>query len=115
MRLRIVAACAAMVFAAGGVGAGEIVNKPIDTDALVVKPTAAAADLVSRTMKVIGATTASVVEKDGFVKTFNNIFRSPTPKTKQPNGLPLPNQFPSTQYKSYNTPQMPIMVPTRRN
>lgn len=114
MRHHILAGCAAVLLSAGSSLGAELVNKPIDTQNLVVKPSQTAADLASRTIKIVGSTTASVIERDGFVKTFNNIFRSPTPKTKQPNGLPLPNQFPSTSYKSYNTPQMPILVPTRR-
>lgn len=106
---------------AGSVGVGwggtsaraaDLVFKPIDTEKLVIKPTQAAADLVSQTIKIVGTTTASVVEKDGFVKTINNLFRSPTPQTRQPNGLPLPSMFPSTHYKSYNTPMMPILGPT---
>lgn len=109
MRLPIAAACAAILLAAGSSRAGDRVFKPIDTEALVIKPSQTAADLVSQTMKVVGNGVANAVEKDGFVKTFNNLFRSPTPQTHQPNGLPLPSMFPSTQYKSYNTPQMPIM------
>jgi len=115
MRHQILAVCTAIFLTAGSSHAGNLVNKPINTENLVVKPSQTAADLASRTIKIVGTATASVIEKDGFVKTFNNLFRSPTPQTKQPNGLPLPNQFPSTMYKSYNTPQMPIMVPTRRN
>lgn len=110
--LALLAGCVSVGFVGPSARAADLVFKPIDTDKLVVKPTQAAADLVSQTIKIVGTTTASIVEKDGFVKTINNLFRSPTPQTRQPNGLPLPTMFPSTHYKSYNTPMMPILGPT---
>lgn len=111
-------AAAAAVIAAGPATAGEVQFKPIDTDKLVVKPSKMAADLTSRTIQLVGNTTANQIKSDGYVKTINNLFgfRRTTPTPIQPgrSPLPAPSLFPSTQYKSYNTPVMPTYMPARR-
>jgi hypothetical protein len=52
------------------------------------------------------------------VKTINNLlgFRKSIPAPTQPgrSPLPTPNLFPSTTYKSFNTPVMPSSQPVRR-
>jgi hypothetical protein len=105
-------ACAVVAaVGAGSAAAGDIVYKPIDTNKMVVKPTQAAADLAARTIDVVGKTAAGSIENNGYVKTINNLFskkiRIPSFQTG-PSNLPSPNLFPSTQYKNYNTPVMPI-------
>ena len=81
-----------------------------------MQPSNIAANLAAQTIKIAGATTASATESNGWVKTINNVFgfRKRLFAPTQPGGLPTPNMFPSTQYKSFNTPQMPVSVPTRR-
>jgi hypothetical protein len=89
---------------------------PIDTKALVIKPTKAVADLTSATIKIAGAGAASQIDNNGYVKTINNLFRKPTPTLTQPgpSPLPVPQLFKSTAYPNYNTPVMPISMPARR-
>ena len=115
MRLLVMLALA-FAFTVGTISARDIVYQPIDTNKLVVQPSKAAASLAAQTIQLAGNTAAQTIEKDGFVKTINNLFRSRTKVVTptQPGGLPQPYVFPSTQYKSYNAPQAPIMMPTRR-
>jgi hypothetical protein len=89
---------------------------PIDTKKLVVKPTKAIADLTSQTINLAGSTAAGQLQNNGYVKTFNNLFRKPTPTTIQsgPSPLPVPRLYPSTNYPNYNTPVMPTSMPVRR-
>jgi hypothetical protein len=89
---------------------------PIDTNKLVVKPTRAIADLTAATINLAGDATAGQIKGNGYLKTFNNLFRKPTPNTMQigPSPLPQPGLFRSTQYKNYNTPVMPTAMPVRR-
>ncbi|HJZ56238.1 MAG TPA: hypothetical protein VKE74_14825 [Gemmataceae bacterium] len=109
-----VAAVAVMVAVPATIGAVD--SKPIDTKTLVVKPTKAVADLTAATINMAGQTAASQLDKNGYVKTINNLFRKPTPTTIQPgpSPLPLPTLFPSTRYPNYNTPVMPTVMPARR-
>ncbi len=97
--------------------AGDIVYKPIDTNKFVVKPTQAAADLAAATISLLGRTTADTIDRNGYVKTINNLFgrKVVVPHTQLgPSPLPSPNLFPSTQYKNYNNPVRPIMAPAIR-
>ena len=89
---------------------------PIDTNKLVVKPTRAVADLTAATINLAGNATAGQLKQNGYLKTFNNLFRAPTPNTRQsgPSPLPQPGLFKSMQYKNYNTPVMPVAMPARR-
>jgi hypothetical protein len=108
---------ALVLIAAGPATAGDIVFKPIDTNKYVVKPTRAAADLTSQTINLAGTTAAESIKSNGYVKTINNLFSKKiiVPHTQAgPSPLPAPTMFPSTQYKNYNTPAMPIMQPVRR-
>ncbi|MDB5312482.1 MAG: hypothetical protein JWO38_6684 [Gemmataceae bacterium] len=98
--------------------AGEIQFKPIDTNNLVVQPSKAAAALTSATINMVGKTAAGSIEQNGYVKTINNLFgfrkTLATPTQPGRSSLPAPFLFPSTQYKSFNTPVMPTSVPVRR-
>ena len=92
--------------------AGDVVFKPIDTQKLVVQPSKVAAGLAAGTINLVGQTAAATVEKNGYVKTINNLFSKKIfgPKTTQagPSALPTPTMFSSSQYKSFNTPVMPV-------
>jgi hypothetical protein len=118
MRNLLCAAAALAVIAGGSAVAGEVVYKPIDTKSLVVKPSAAAASLAASTVNMVGQTAAGQIEKNGFVKTINNLFGSkktiPTPTQAGPSPLPAPQMFKSTGYGSSIKPMMPIASPVRR-
>ena len=91
--------------------AGDVDFRPVDTNKLVVKPTKAVANLTAGTINLVGQTTASAVEGNGYIKTINNLFRVKRTEPKYqvgPSALPAPNLYPSTMYKNYNTPVMPI-------
>ena len=111
------AACAALL-AAGPAVAADYEVKPIDTKKLVVEPSAAAAKLAAGTINVVGQTAAQAAENDGFIKTFNNLFKTrkstnlPTQAGYSP--IPDPRAFKSVYYNSPFQPQLPIMAPARR-
>jgi len=111
-------AAALTIVAAGPATAGDITFKPIDTNKLVVKPSKAAADLSAAAIKLVGNTTAGAVEQNGYVRTINNVFgfRKTQTMPVQPgrSPLPVPQLFPSTQYKTNITPVMPSSQPVRR-
>ena len=93
--------------------AANIDYRPIDTRKLVVQPSKAAANLAAGTINLVGQTTASAVESNGYIKTLNNLFgvkrRDPATQTQVgPSSLPSPNLYRSTQYRNYNTPVMPV-------
>ncbi|VTS02784.1 unnamed protein product [Gemmata massiliana] len=97
--------------------AGDIEFRPVDTKKLVVQPSKTAANLAAGTINLVGQTTASSLENNGWIKTLNNIFsvKKTEPKFQAgPSSLPSPNTFQSTKYQSYNTPVMPIMQPVNR-
>ncbi len=111
------AGAALALVAVGPASAGDIVFKPIDTNKLVVRPSQAAAGLAAQAIDAVGRTTAGSLDNNGYIKTINNLFSRKiiVPHTQLgPSPLPSPNFFPSTQYKSYNNPVMPIMQPARR-
>ncbi|WP_439625242.1 hypothetical protein [Gemmata sp.] len=108
------AAAAVALVAAGPAAAGDIIYKPIDTNKLVVQPSRTVANVAAQTINVVGNTAAGSLENNGYIKTINNLFSRKiiVPHTQLgPSPLPSPNMFPSTQYKSYNTPLMPINRP----
>ncbi|VTU02319.1 unnamed protein product [Gemmataceae bacterium] len=108
------AAAAVALVAVGPAPAGDIVYKPIDTNKLVVQPSRTVANVAAQTINVVGNTAAGSLEGNGYIKTINNLFSRKiiVPHTQRgPSPLPSPNLFPSTQYKSYNTPVMPIYAP----
>jgi hypothetical protein len=111
------AAAAVALVAVGPATAGDKEFKPIDTKKLVVQPTQAAAKLAAGTIDLVGQTAASGIEKDGFVKTFNNLFgfKKSTAMPTQPgrSGLPAPSMFQSTQYKNALQPVAPTSMPRR--
>jgi hypothetical protein len=98
--------------------AGEVEFKPIDTKKLVVQPSKVAAGLAASTINMVGSTAATGIEKDGFVKTINNVFgfrrevRTPTQPGRS--AIPVPSMFQSTQYRNQLQPVMPTSMPTRR-
>ncbi|MBY0513776.1 MAG: hypothetical protein K2P78_07670 [Gemmataceae bacterium] len=116
MRNVLYGLAAAVVLVAVPTGTGASDGVPIDTKKLVVKPTKAVADLTSQTINLAGSAAAGQIQNNGYVKTFNNIFKKPTPATIQsgPSPLPVPRLFPSTAYPNYNTPVMPTAMPVRR-
>ncbi len=108
---------ALVVLTVGPARAGDIEFRPIDTSKYVVKPSRTAANIASQSINLIGQTAAGSIENNGYVKTINNLFSKKiiVPTTQAgPSGLPAPNMFPSTRYKSYNNPVMPTMQPVRR-
>jgi hypothetical protein len=108
---------AVALVAVGPASAGEIEFKPIDTKKLVVQPSKVAAGLAANTIDMVGKTAASGIEKDGFVKTINNVFgfrrevRTPTQPGRS--SIPTPTMFSSTQYKDVIKPVMPTSMPAR--
>ncbi len=101
----------------GSAQAGDITFKPIDTNKFVVQPSQKIADLAAASIDLVGRTAAGSIENNGYVKTINNLFSRKiiVPHTQiGPSALPSPNFFPSTQYKNYNTPVMPISQPAIR-
>jgi hypothetical protein len=117
MRNLLWATAALAAVAVGPATAGEIEFKPIDTKALVVKPSKTAAALASSTINMVGQTAAGQIEKDGFVKTINNLFGAkrtiPTPTQAGPSPLPAPQMFKSTGYGNAIKPVMPVVAPRR--
>jgi hypothetical protein len=116
MKWFICAATAVALLAAAPAQAADVEFKPVDTKKLVVLPTKTAANLAAGTIKLAGATTANVVENNGYVKTINNLFgwKKTDPKFQTgPSALPSPNLYKSTQYMNYNAPVMPIAQPRR--
>lgn len=113
---------AAGVGLSAGDAAAQLKNVPIDTTALIVKPGDTATNIFAGTAKIINRAVADAVDSNGFVKTLNNLLgRRPEAKqTTQPNGLPVPSLYPSTQYPNSFQPVMPTAqrfgqsVPTRR-
>ncbi len=116
MRLTNVAACAAVLLAAGAASAAEIVSKPIDTDALVRRPSAVAANLASSAIKLAGNAAAATADNNKYVSLTNFLLgkRTTVVAPTQPNGLPAPGMYPSTRYRSYNTPVAPTTMQWRR-
>jgi hypothetical protein len=118
MRNLLWATAALAAVAVGPATAGEVQFKPIDTKALVVQPSKAAAAMTAATINMVGQTAAGQIEKDGFVKTINNLFgfkkTIPTPTQAGPSPLPAPQMFKSTGYGSAIKPVMPSSTPVRR-
>ncbi len=108
------ATAALAIVAVNSATAGDLVYTPINTNKLVVQPSRAVANMAAQTINIVGNTAAGSLNNNGYVKTINNIFSKKiiVPHTQLgPSALPSPNLFPSTQYKSYNTPMMPINRP----
>lgn len=109
---------ALVLVAAKPATAGEVEFKPIDTKKLVVQPSKVAAGLAAATIDMVGQTTAGSLEKNGYVKTINNVFGYkrdvPTPTQMGPSPIPAPTMYKSTQYISPLQPVMPKSMPVRR-
>ena len=86
-------------------------SKPLDTDALVVKPADAATNIFSGTSRYLSRAVAGTIEDNGFIRTINSLLgRTSTRATRQPGGLPLPGTYPSTRYKNSFVPAMPTTM-----
>jgi hypothetical protein len=86
--------------------------KPIDTEALIVKPTDQAAGLFSGISRVSSRIIAGSLDQNGFVKTINNLFGRKTPPPGPQQGLsqlPNPGLYPSTRYPNSFQPMMPVL------
>jgi hypothetical protein len=117
MKWFVCGAAAVALLATGAAQAGDIDFRPVDTRKLVVQPSKAAANLAAGTINLVGQTTASAVEGNGYIKTINNLFgiKKTEPRFQAgPSALPAPNMYKSTQYKNYNTPVMPTYQPINR-
>jgi hypothetical protein len=106
--------CTAALALLGGVPAlaADVEFKPIDTKKMVVQPSKAAANLAAGTINLLGQSAAGSIEKNGYVKTINNLFsiKKKDPRFQTgPSALPSPNLYKSTMYPSYNTPAMPTV------
>jgi hypothetical protein len=99
--------------AAGPIAADDSRFVPIDTNRLIVRPSRAVANMAAGTIGMVGDVAATQVQKDGFLKTFNNLFgyTRTGPSLTQPgrSALPSPGLYPSTRYQNYNTPVMPTV------
>ncbi len=104
-------AVAATVGAGAGTAQAQIVSKPIDTNALVVKPVDAATGLIGNTVRFVSRVTASTLDNNALIRTVNNVFgtKQAAPPTMQGglSPLPHPSQYQSTYYKSAIQPVMP--------
>src|SRR5262249_3880857 len=109
-------ATAALAAVGGGpAAAGGVEFNPVGPNGLVGKPSKTAAALASSTINMVGQTAAGQIEKDGFVKTINNLFGAkrtiPTPTQAGPSPLPAPQMFKSTGYGNAIKPVMPVVAP----
>ena len=118
MRTLIGLLTAAAVFGGGaGTARAQVTSKPIDTNALVVKPVAATTNLVGNTVNFVSRVTANALDNSALLKTVNNLFG--TNKTAPPtqgglSPLPHPSQYQSSYYKSAIQPVMPTYQVIRR-
>lgn len=110
MRRMLLAAAAGLGLSAVGSAADspQFVSKPIDTSKYLIQPTDQAAGFLSGLTGAVSRTVAGAIEKDGYVKTINNLFGTKaTPAPTQMNGLPAPSLYPSTGYRNSFQPAMP--------
>jgi hypothetical protein len=118
MRNLLWALGALAVVAGGPAAAADVEFKPIDTKKLVDQPSKTAPALSAATIDMVGKTAAGSIEKNGYVKTINNLFgfkkSIPTPTQAGPSPLPTPTMFKSTQYSNAIRPVMPTSMPARR-
>ena len=90
----------------------QVKSVPIDTSAYVVKPVDTTTSILGGTARYLSRVTASMIDNNGFVKTFNNLVgKTPdTPTTPTQSGLsplPHPGLYPSNYYNSPLKPAMP--------
>lgn len=101
----------AVVATAGTASAQNLEFKPIDTSKYLVQPTDAATNIFARTTQYFSRVVANTIDKDGYVKTINNLLgiKSDAKPTTQPgfSPLPLPGTYPSTGYRNSFQPAMP--------
>ena len=101
---------AAAVVAGANAAQAQIVSKPIDTNALVVKPVDAATGLVGNTLRFVSRVTASTLDNNSMIRTVNTLFGT-TKKAAPVQGglspLPHPSQYPSSYYNSPIQPVFP--------
>jgi hypothetical protein len=104
-------ACAAALMTAAAGLSQERVFKPVDTQALVVKPSAAAASLAAQSIQLAGNVAAARVDDSLYVRAVNFLFGSRQPAAGVPvqagrSPIPVPGAYP--QYDSPLKPVMPI-------
>lgn len=118
MRTLIGLLAAVAVFGGANTAHAQVTSKPIDTEALVVKPVAATTSIVGSTVNFVSRVTANALDNSALLKTVNNLFG--TNKTAPPttqgglSPLPHPSQYQSTYYKSAIQPVMPTYQVIRR-
>ena len=112
-------ACA-MLLCVGAMGSsvaadGPFQYKPIDTNKYLVQPTVQATGFLSGLSQSMSRLTASTIDQNGYIRTLNNLFGTKQqPDPSQPNGLPAPSLYPSTQYPNSFQPRMPTVQQYRR-
>lgn len=118
MRTLIGLMAVAAVFGGGANTArAQFTSKPIDTDALVVKPVAATTGFIGGTVNFVSRVTADALDNSTLLKTVNTLFgTNKTAPTTQGglSPLPHPSQYQSTYYKSAIQPVMPTYQVLRR-
>lgn len=117
MRTLIGLLAAVAVFGGAGTARAQVNSKPIDTNALVVKPVEKTTGLIGSTVNFVSRVTANALDNSALLKTVNNLFgTNKTAPTTQGglSPLPHPNQYQSSYYKSAIQPVMPTYQVLRR-
>jgi len=111
----------AVVAVVGGGGTAQaqvITSKPIDAEALVIRPVAATTGVVGATVNFVSRITADVIDNNAMVRTVNNLFgrrSSPVPQVQGGlSPLPHPSQYSSSFYNSPIKPVFPTYQILRR-
>ena len=111
-------AAVVVIGASAGTAQAQIKSKPIDTNALVVKPVDAATGLIGGTVRFVSRVTANALDNSGLLRTVNNLFGTNTTPPPSTQGglspLPHPSQYQSSYYKSAIQPVMPSYQIIRR-
>lgn len=117
MRTLIGLLAAVAVFGGADTAHAQITSKPIDTNALVVKPVEATTGIIGSTVNFVSRVTADALDNSFMLKTVNNLFgTNKTPPASQGglSPLPHPSQYQSSYYKSAIQPVMPTYQVLRR-
>lgn len=108
----------AVVGVSAGAAQAQIKSKPIDTQALVVKPVDAATGLIGGTVRFVSRVTADALDNSALLRTVNNLFGTNTTPPPSTQGglspLPHPSQYQSSYYRSAIQPVMPSYQILRR-
>jgi hypothetical protein len=115
--LFILTAAVAVVGGTAGTAQAQITSRPVDVNALVIRPVEATTGLVGNTVNFVSRVTANAIDNSFLVRTVNNLFggRSNVPTTQGGlSPLPSPNQYLSTYYQSPIQPVFPTYQVLRR-